>query len=134
MRRSSMSSMMSERPRRGFTLVELMVSLVIGFAVVGALLSAYLASARTGGANDALVQMTEDATQALAVMRTQVAMAGYAVPVGVDAANNVTYATKVPLNPVFGCTNSDFGDYAVEVEKAVPCTGATASDTIEVAY
>src|SRR3954470_22957219 len=61
----------------GFTLVEVMVSLVIGLAVVSALIAAYVASFQSGRHNDAMVQMTEDATLALTVMRQQVAQAGF---------------------------------------------------------
>src|SRR3954454_19721370 len=79
-------SMFSASRQRGLTLIELMVSLVIGFAVVGALLAAYMASFRSSAHNDATVQVAEDATLALNVIRTQVAMAGYTNMVKVDNA------------------------------------------------
>ena len=57
----------------GFTLIEVMVALAIGLAVVGALIAAYLASFASGRHTDAIVQITEDAALALNVMRQQVA-------------------------------------------------------------
>jgi type IV pilus assembly protein PilW len=121
-------------PRRqaGFTLVELMVSLVIGFAIVGALLAAYMASFRGSRHNDAMVQMAEDATLALNVMRAQTAMAGYSAVFGVDSSG----ALKVhAFTPVFGCAASQFGDLKPEAGAAVPCSATAApSDTLEVAY
>jgi type IV pilus assembly protein PilW len=132
---------MTRLPRRlaqaGFTLIELMVSLVIGFAVVGALLAAYMAAVRSGAHTDAMVQITEDATQALSIIRTQTAMAGYS-PV-----NPGLFAPGSPLvpyrkvAPVFGCAGANFGgDLALGTDASVPCTpaGTSPSDTLEVAY
>jgi len=121
---------LSRRRQRGFTLIELMVSLTLGFAVVGALLASYLAAARTGGANDALQQMTEDATEALGVMRTQVAMAGFATP---NLAGGPV-VLRGNIAALFGCSRSHFADYAAKADAAQPCTGADTSDTLEVGY
>jgi type IV pilus assembly protein PilW len=116
----------------GFTLVELMVSVLIGFVVVGALLAAYMASYRTNTHNDALSQVTEDATLALSVMRSQVAMAGYSTPYSVDHAAQ----KMVPHTfwPVYGCAQSNFATPFTGILNALPCTGTSTSDTLEVAY
>jgi len=126
---------MTHLPRRlaqaGFTLIELMVSLVIGFAVVGALLAAYMAAVRSGAHTDAMVQITEDATQALNVIRTQAAMAGY------STVNGSTFAPDWlgRGTPVYGCAASNFGSpLGAAVEVPVPCTGTSSSDTLEVGY
>jgi len=119
----------------GFTLVELMVSLVIGFAVVGALLAAYMASVRSGAHTDAMVQMTEDATQALNVIRSQAAMAGYST-VNVDASGPMKPDLQsVNGHPVYGCAAANFGSpMDARVDLPVPCTGTSTSDTLEVGY
>jgi type IV pilus assembly protein PilW len=122
-------------PRRqsGFTVVELMVSLVVGFAVVGALLAAYMASFRGSRHNDAMVQMAEDATLALNVMRAQTAMAGYSAVLGTNPGGIIVHDFAV--TPVFGCAASQFGDLAADITVAVPCNAtADPSDTLEVAY
>ena len=115
---------------RAFTLVEMMVSLTIGFIVVGALLASYLAAARTGGATDAMQQMTEDATEALSVMRTQVAMAGFATP---NLAGG-PLALRGQITPMFGCDKSAFADLASKADASLACAGKEDSDTLEVAY
>jgi len=116
----------------GFTLVELMVSILIGFAVVGALLAAYMASYRSTIHNDALSQVTEDATLALNAIRAQAAMAGYS-NVTVNHTTQ-TLNTNVPY-PLFGCSRSNFaGPPYLPVGSSVPCAGTSTSDTLEVAY
>lgn len=130
---------MKHLPRRlaqaGFTLVELMVSLLIGFAVVGALLAAYMAAVRSGAHTDAMVQMTEDATQALNVIRTQAAMAGYSTVNPDTPGQMVPILPSVNGRPVFGCAASNFGaPMDNRVDSPATCTGASTSDTLEVAY
>jgi type IV pilus assembly protein PilW len=127
----------ARRRQAGFTLVELLVSLVIGFAVVGALLAAYMASFRGTRQQDAMVQMAEDATLALNVIRAQVAMAGYSSVVAVTPGGLTlhTFASK----PLFGCAGSQFGTPLDPIiTAALPCVatppGTPVSDTIEVAY
>jgi type IV pilus assembly protein PilW len=117
----------------GFTLVELMVAILIGFAVVGALLAAYMASYRSTLHNDALSQVTEDATLALSAIRAQAAMAGYS-----QVTTNPTTQT-LQKRPgfvwLFGCSQSNFvGPPYLGIQTSVPCTGTSASDTLEVAY
>ena len=127
-------SIRAPRRQSGFTVVELMVSLVVGFAVVGALLAAYMASFRGSRHNDAMVQMAEDATLALNVMRAQTAMAGYSAVYGVDPAAGLK-VHPFAATPVFGCAGSQFGDLTRDITTAVPCSAtADASDTLEVAY
>ena len=118
--------------RAGFTLVELMVSVLIGFAVVGALLAAYMAAFRSTAHNDALSQLTEDATLALSVMRGQAAMAGYSTPYKVDPVAQVMLPHTFP--PIYGCAGSNFATPFTGILTPLPCTGVSASDTLEVAY
>lgn len=62
---------------RGVTLVEILVSMVLGLVVIGVVLSNYLTSGLGKNSSSALQQMTEDATVALNVIRKQVSTAGY---------------------------------------------------------
>ena len=118
----------------GFTLIEMMVSLAIGLAVVGALIAAYLAAFSSGRHSDALVQITEDATLALNVMRQQVAQAGFSQPHGVSEGGMVLHT----FPGVFGCDGAAFVDLQSSILMAGNCASAdpdpSASDTLEVAY
>lgn len=68
------------RPRalqRGVTLIELMVSMAIGLALVGALVLTYLGNAQSTRTSMALTQMSEDGQAALALMTQQLRQADY---------------------------------------------------------
>jgi type IV pilus assembly protein PilW len=122
------------RAAAGFTLVEMMVALAIGLAVVGALIAAYLASFSSGRHTDALVQMTEDATLALNVMRQQVAQAGFSQPHGVGAGGLVLHA----FPGIVGCEGAPFVDLQSSILVAANCKPTdldqSMPDTLEVAY
>ena len=126
----------SHRPlaAAGFTLVEMMVALAIGLAVVGALVAAYLASFASGRHTDAIVQITEDAALALNVMRQQVAQAGFSQPHGAGAGGMVLHAFPA----ITGCEGANFADLMVSIRVPGNCkSGAPesgASDSLEVAY
>ena len=119
----------------GFTLIEMMVALAIGMAVVGALIAAWLASASSGRHSDALVQITEDATLALNVMRQQVAQAGFSQPHGVGADGILVLHT---FPGVSGCEAASFVDLQSSILMPTNCKPTepdTASpDTLEVAF
>lgn len=85
---------------RGFSLVELMVSLVIGLVVVGAVLVSYIASGQTNKRQAAYAEMNENAQLAMSILQHDVLLAGYAQAIGASAAAfNRTYSG----NAVFGC-------------------------------
>jgi len=118
----------------GFTLIELMVSLVIGFAVVGALLAAYFASFSSSRHSEALSQMAEDATLALNIIRTQVAQAGY-VTANVTAGANPKISRPANFTPITGCDGANLSDLTVANGLgACAATVANAPDSIEIAY
>ena len=118
----------------GFTLIEMMVALAIGLAVIGALIAAYLASFSSGRHSDALVQMTEDATLALNVMRQQVAQAGFSQPHGVGEGGLVLHA----FPGIVGCEAAPFVDLQSGILVAANCgrtdPDPSAPDALEVAY
>ena len=118
----------------GFTLIEMMVALAIGLAVVGALIAAYLASFSSGRHSDALVQITEDATLALNVMRQQVAQAGFSQPHGVSGDGMVLHT----FPGIVGCEAANFVDLQSSILVATNCKPTepdqSTPDSLEVAY
>lgn len=86
----------------GLTLVELLVAMVIGLTVISAGLSLYVSSGQASRASHALAQMSEDASLALSLLRTQVAMAGYSQATGIHS-NGLLSKAYTGL-AVFGCT------------------------------
>ena len=119
----------------GFTLIEMMVALAIGLAVVGALIAAYLSSFASGRHSDAVVQITEDATLALGLMRQQVAQAGYSQPHGTGVAGGPALHA---FPAIAGCTGANFGDLQASILTPAGCRPASAdpsaSDSLEVAH
>jgi len=119
----------------GFTLIEMMVALAIGLAVVGALIAAYLSSFASGRHSDAVVQITEDATLALNVMRQQVAQAGFSTPHGVDEAGRLVLHQ---FNAIAGCEAAGFSDLQAGIQASANCQSTSpdqsTSDAVEVAY
>lgn len=117
----------------GFTLVELMVALVIGLVVVGAVLSTYLASSRGGRAGAAMGQITEDATAALTILRQQISLAGYNTPAGDVAGGNGFIPTYAGAG-VRGC-DVTFTNTGTPTLAALNCpAGAAGPDSLAVAY
>jgi len=118
----------------GFSLIELMISIVIGFAVIGALLAAYIASVQSGRNGQAVIQMAEDASVALNLMRSQIAMAGYGKP---SKVNGGKFQTNMSSNPyLFGCNGgTGFTDSSLALS-SLTCGGAagTGPDSLAVAY
>jgi type IV pilus assembly protein PilW len=118
----------------GFTLIEMMVALAIGLAVVGALVAAYLASFSSARHSDALVQITEDATLALDVMRQQVAQAGFSQVHGATGDGLVLHA----FPGISGCEAAAFADLQAGIQAGANCGPSAgdpaAPDTLEVAY
>jgi type IV pilus assembly protein PilW len=110
----------------GFTLVELMVSLLVGMMVIAALLAGYFAIAVSSRNTRALTQMTEDASAALGVLRTHVAQAGYSRPSGVAGQNFQRLYTEAA---VAGCDGS-FKDVTANI-KNLECSDITGNDALK---
>jgi type IV pilus assembly protein PilW len=114
---------------RGFSLIELMISIVIGMVVVGAVFAAYL-SVGTGSRNSrAMAQMTEDVSLAMNILRSHVSMAGFSAPTGVDL--NGRFTKTYTGMAVKGCS-STFTDAGVALD-ALACSG-TGDDSIAVLF
>ncbi|SER12690.1 type IV pilus assembly protein PilW [Amphritea atlantica] len=78
MKRPVTSSLLTQS---GFSLVELMISTVIGLLLISAMLAAYVASARTYQVQDAMSEVQESGRYAMTVLLTDLRQSG----VGVDS-------------------------------------------------
>ena len=86
---------------RGLSLIEVLVSLVIGLIVVGAVLVSYLGSGQTSRVQAAYAELNENAQIAMTIMNRDLFLAGYAQPTGVSA--GTTFTRSYSDRPVFGC-------------------------------
>lgn len=114
---------------QGFSLIELMISIVIGMVVVGAVFAAYLGMGMGGRNSRAMSQMTEDVSLAMNLLRSHVGMAGFSTPTGIGADG---LFTKNLTNPVIvGCA-STFVSPGAAID-ALRCSN-TGSDAIAVRF
>lgn len=120
------------RREAGFSLIELMISIVIGFVVVGAVFAAYLSSGSSGRTGRALAQVTEDASIALNVLRSGVNMVSYGKPTGFDGTNS-RFVKAYNKAGLFGC-DGDFADVAQPIDSLTCAGGGGATDSVAVAY
>ena len=85
---------------RGISLIEILISLVIGLVVVGAVLISMIGSGKAGRYQAAYTQMNEDAQIGLSILSRELQQAGYSAPTGLAA---VVPATVPPTQAlVFG--------------------------------
>ncbi|MBT9594699.1 MAG: PilW family protein [Vitreoscilla sp.] len=117
-------------PQAGFSLVELMISMVIGMVVVGAVLAAYLGAGATTRTSRAMSQITEDASVALSVLRSGIGMVGYSNPTGI-VGNKFTKSYNG--NGLFGC-NTTFQDATIDLIDDLTCAEGAGPNAIAVAY
>jgi type IV pilus assembly protein PilW len=104
------------RLARGFSLIELMISITIGLVVVIAAMSAYLGSSEASKVTEAQSRMNEDAQAALNLLTEQIRLAG-ANPVQANRADAFRH------NPVFdptyvGGTSTAYGTTSYTVSPA----------------
>ncbi len=124
---------------KGLTLIELLISLVIGLVVVGAVIVSMIGSGKAGRFQEAYSQMNEDAQIALSILSRDLQMAGYSQPsdlvnIALPAATPsfvLTFASLGAGNIVFGC-DTGFANPSVATVACGPATVTTAA--IEVAY
>jgi type IV pilus assembly protein PilW len=116
----------------GVTLVELMISMVIGLVIIGALLALYAGSVGTNRVSAAQSEMNEDAQFALKVLTGQLRQAGYNP---VHPGQTHTFALP-STHAVFGCTNGFANGSTATSTTALTCNTAsnTAGAAISIAY
>jgi type IV pilus assembly protein PilW len=114
----------------GVALIEMLVALVIGVVVVGAVLATYLSSVQSGRLQSAYAQMDEDAQIGLHILSSELRMAGYAQPVSKHSETSKLTKTY-NARPVFGC---DRGFQTAAHNTPAECGGSVKSPAIEIAY
>lgn len=120
---------------RGISLVEVMISLVIGLVVVGAVMVSLIGSGNTGRFQSAYAGMNEDAQIGLSILSRDLQMTGYAKPTALvsNGAPSPTFSlTSTTLGSttfVFGCDNG----FANPTAATVAC-GTSTTPALEVAY
>ena len=114
---------------QGLSLIEVMISLVIGLVVVGAVMVTYLGSGKSGQQQAAYSEMNENAQIALGIMSRDLLLAGYAKPTGYDSGTGKltrTYSGRA----IFGCDT----DFASPNTTGVATCSAAGKPSIEVTY
>jgi type IV pilus assembly protein PilW len=114
----------------GFALIEILVALVIGLVVVGAVLASYISNAQTGRLQSAVAQMDEDAQIGLRILTRELLMAGYAMPASMNADTRV-FNQSYNGRAVFGC---DKGFSAAPSNNPSTCVSSGGTPSIEIAY
>lgn len=129
-----MNAVRSSLRARGVTLIELLISIVIGMVVVAAVMVTFVDSGKAGRYQAALNQMNQDAQIALNMLSREVQLSGYVSP---------TNTLGLNVNPLFGCDATKsvtpgaipFVNAAVATQPV--CSAAVAAPTIsalEVVY
>lgn len=122
--------------QRGVSMIELMVSVVIGMFVVGAVLVSYLGSGGTSRLQGSVSQMSEDAQIAFGLMSRDLQMAGYSDISGTTSSTSTTATfEKLYTGPAtFGCSTQFTSPTAAFNSAACVVGGSTATHSIEVNY
>lgn len=120
----------SRHRQLGLSLVEVLVSLVIGLVVVGAVLISYITSGQTNKLQAAYAQMNEDAQIGLYMLSRDLLLAGYAQALGVNP-TTFKFGRTYSDRPVFGC---DSGFVSPRTPGDVVCASSGSSPVIEMVY
>ncbi|MDP2026126.1 PilW family protein [Sulfuriferula sp.] len=94
--------------QRGFSLVEMMIAITIGFIIVGAIGYLYLGSRQSFRTTDAMSRIQENARYALQTMAHDVRMAGY-VGCGNLQSGSLKVTTIANGAPIMNATNAFLG-------------------------
>lgn len=125
------------RGNRGLSLIELMVSLVIGLVIMIAVVSAYIGASGATRVAEAQARMNEDAQAVLSILSQQLRMAG-------NNPKQPNYPAATPRNPVYevptyivrGCDGKFSNVTSAADVNALTCAagGGTAADSIAITY
>lgn len=121
---------------RGVSIIEILVSLVIGLIVVGAVLVSYLGSGKTSKVQAAYAEMNESAQIAITLLNRDLLLAGYAQPTGVSGSS--TFTRSYSDRPLFGCErgldNVSRRNQLAPWDAAVCAPAGSIDHVIEIAY
>lgn len=129
---SGLRSAPSRIRQKGVTLIELMISMVIGLVVIGALIALYAGSIGSNKVSAAQAEMNEDAQFALRIVTSQLRQAGYNP---VNPGQTRTFVLP-STHAVFGCGYGFTNPTTATSTTALTCSAAstTASAAISIAY
>lgn len=122
--------------QQGLTLVELMISLVLGLVVVSAVLNTFMGSSRSAGFSQGLQQLQENGRYGITTLQRAIRLAGFS-PSGdivdrFDIANSGNSTISVRVTDVYDCNGQstvDYGGIAVNTyahdsaTSSITCTG-----------
>lgn len=114
--------------QRGFSIIEVMVSLVIGLVVVGAVMVSYVSSGQSSRIQSAYTQMAEEAQIGLTTIGNDIKLAGYSRALVFGTS---TFSRAWTGRAVYGC-DGGFSNPAASPTVACASTGTSAA--LEVAY
>lgn len=123
-------------PMQGLSLIELMVSMVIGLVLMISIVSAYLGSSGASRVAEAQARMNDDAQAALTVLTQQLRMAG-------NNPKQLNYTAAAPRNPVYSTTatmavrgcDGTFSDVTTATDiPSLTCAGGATPHSIAVSY
>lgn len=116
----------------GVTLVELMISMVIGLVIIGALIALYAGSIGSNKVSAAQAEMNEDAQFAMRIVTSQLRQAGFN-PYHPDQARPYILPST---HAVFACANGFTNAATATSTTALTCNGSsnTAGAAISIAY
>ncbi len=115
---------------RGVSLIEIMISLVIGLVVIGAVLVSYLSSGQGGRLQTAYGEMNENAQLAVNIMSRELQLAGYSQPLRVVAVSS-KFDRATAADSIFGC---DQGFSNPTTTGSVACSATGTTPAFEVVY
>lgn len=122
---------------RGLSMVEVMVSLVIGLVVVGAVLLSYVSSGKTSRQQAAYAEMGENAQMAMTLMSRDLLLAGYSQVTAIPAATPPavsTFTRTYSGRAVFGCDKGFVTPNIKTSAGAVSCVTTSGTPSFEVTY
>lgn len=119
------------RRQAGFTLIELLISMVLGMAVIGALVVMYTSGSQATRNALAQGQMNEDAQMALAVLTQELRQAGYN-PVR-DGGGTKNDLGQLGWN-LFACDNGFTDPSVLTINALTPACGGGGGFSLAVAY
>lgn len=123
--------------QQGFSLVEVMVSVVIGMVVVAAVLVSYLGSGQSSKLQSAYAEMNDNAQAALTLLSRDLQMAGYTSVGGINTTAGVkplsSVQSFVSANvPLFACEKGFVSNTIAAGSESCATTAGTSS--LQVAY
>jgi prepilin-type N-terminal cleavage/methylation domain-containing protein len=83
--------------RRGFTIVELMVALVLSFILVGAIYGTFTSQQKAYTIQDQVAEAQQNARMAMNILVRDIRMAGYGMPDGGISIDGTTYSNTISI-------------------------------------